>query len=132
MPAVNGKIKFTGMKEMTNRLNRLAKASETGMDKAVMTLANAVLQDAKNDTPVDTGDLKESGKIVRMTGNKKNTFTIAITFDVERGYALIQHETEWYNHRVGKDHYLSDVLEAYSGTSRSTLAAIVWDELQKD
>lgn len=71
------------------------------MREGIHDIMQEVLERAIADAPLDTGELKESG---RLNINKSST---SIIFDVE--HAAVQHERLDYNHpRGGKAKYLED------------------------
>lgn len=69
-------------------------------DEAIQQVMHEVLEEAREEAPLDKGDLRASGHIVQ------NGPTTKIVFDAP--YAEIQHENLSYHHDIGKAKYLED------------------------
>lgn len=74
--------------------------------------ASIIEAQAKAQTPVDTGRLKDS-VYVRVSKSKTRPGLNAGASAREHGYnyAGIQHDNTSYRHTVGKDHFVSDPFE---------------------
>lgn len=87
--------------------------------------ANDIMTEAKGETPVDTGVLRASGTVFRP-----QVFGTIVEVQLgfggaARAYALIQHERTDFNHRVGKDHFLSDPIDRHIPGMEERLAGFV-------
>lgn len=88
--------------------------------------ANGMMTESQGEVPVDEGTLKASGVVMmpRLSGS----LSVEVSFGyggAARAYALIQHERTDFNHRVGKDHYLSDPVNRRMAGIEARLAATV-------
>lgn len=102
---------FKDQQEIKRELRNLSRRFENAGNAGIYALGVLIMREAKERTPVDTGALKASG-YVTMPKDKK----VELGFGgPAEEYALIQHEVDWYNHRVGEDHYLLNAIQAYSG-----------------
>lgn len=73
--------------------------------------------------PVKTGALKNSGRVT-FPERSGNTWTVELIYGGPSApYALTQHETPWYQHRVGQWKYLEQPMYEASATLMAIIAA---------
>lgn len=88
--------------------------------------ANYLLKESQPLVPVDTGRLKNSGKVVEISNG------YSVVYSTENpttgyNYAMIQHENLEYNHEVGQAKYLEEPLR----NNADKLISIVREEMRK-
>lgn len=108
--AVNRDAEYQ-LRRIRDKLGRFVKTVETKPYQILLEEAARCEQEAKLQTPVLSGKLRDSVR-VQVTG-KFLTPTVKASASAlsDRGYdyANIQHETMWFNHpNGGKDHFISD------------------------
>jgi len=77
----------------------------TGLDKLELQ-ADLILAQAKLQTPVDEGPLRDSGKVAR--DNQNHCVWISFGSGPSKKYAIMQHERTDLHHDDGKAKYLED------------------------
>ena len=86
--------------------DKVAKAVRDAMPDAAKAMADVIYEGSQTQVPVDTGDLKRSGKVeVRKA---KNEAVVSYGDESKVRYAGIVHEQTGVRHRVGKRAYLRD------------------------
>ena len=80
--------------------------------QAVMDAGNKLVTMTYKDVPYEKGALRTGGR-VQIIGSGPTFSQGLVQYDAYAphnffNYALLQHERGDFNHRVGKDHYLSD------------------------
>lgn len=102
------KWKFTNIRQLekkfTEKVNDIKLASSEGLVEA----GKYLLDLSQPLVPVDTGRLKDSGKVIQENNN-----TIYVTYEAfnpENGYeyAPIQHEVLDFHHNIGQAKYLEE------------------------
>lgn len=102
------KWKFEGIKELEKEFNRKVKDIKHGSSEGLVEAGKYLLELSQPLVPVDTGRLKESGRVVQENAN-----TVYVTYEAfnpENGYeyAPIQHEALDFHHNVGQAKYLEE------------------------
>ena len=102
------KWKFEGIKELEKEFSRKVKDIKHGSSEGLVEAGKHLLELSQPLVPVDTGRLKESGRVVQENAN-----TVYITYEAfnpENGYeyAPIQHEALDFHHNVGQAKYLEE------------------------
>lgn len=96
-------IDVTGVREAQRALQRLLRDIEHVAPEAIKDVAFDLLGKAVNLAPIDTADLRGSGKVELETNGDKITATVSFNTP----YAVRQHEDLTYNHpRGGEAKYL--------------------------
>ena len=102
------KWKFTNIRQLekkfTEKVNDIKLASSEGLVEA----GKYLLDLSQPLVPVDTGRLKDSGKVIQENNN-----TVYVTYEAfnpENGYeyAPIQHEVLDFHHNIGQAKYLEE------------------------
>lgn len=113
-------------KSFESQMDMIEKKLLTGSRSATVKVGIELLKLALEQTPKDTGDLRNSslvklnGKIVAQGSDKdvianytidnsRGQFDVEVSFNTK--YALRQHEDLTYNHKFGKAKYLEDPLK---------------------
>lgn len=107
MPKVS-RVTVDGLDEVSRSLTQFIKTLETVPMGILLEEAPLIQEVAKSRTPIKTGKLRGSVK-VRVTKDKRRPGLYAQASASSKGYdyALIQHETDWFNHpRGGEAHYV--------------------------
>ena len=93
--------------ESTIDVSKLVRAMEQGGDTDIAeAMASSVFRGSQEEVPIDTGDLKKSGRVERRDGGEA-----AVTYGSAKvQHALVVHEKVGINYRVGKRKYLRDPL----------------------
>lgn len=101
MPRVS-RVTVEGLKEASANLSRFLKTLESVPTQILLEEAPRIEKTAKNRTPVDTGKLQDSVRVV-VSRDKRRPGLYAQASASNRGYnyAYIQHENEAYNHPNG-------------------------------
>lgn len=81
-------------------VNHAVSVMRRSTDEGIRDAMSTILQEAKDEAPMDTGALRESGRLVQSPASTKIIF--------EAPYAEIQHENLHYAHKIGKAKYLED------------------------
>ena len=100
------KWKFEGIKQLEKEFDIKVKEIEHSTSEGLVDAARYLLELSQPLVPVDTGRLKESGRVVEESSN-----TVYVTYEAfnpENGYeyAPIQHEVLDFHHDVGQAKYL--------------------------
>ena len=84
-------IVITGLVELTTRVNRITSGSRPLVSDALNTAAEEVFNESQRRVPVDTGNLRGSG---RVTPSKAETLQASVGYGgTAAAYALAVHET---------------------------------------
>jgi Bacteriophage HK97-gp10, putative tail-component len=104
-----------GLAEMNARLLNLIKALPDEIDRALQDQAHVILQVAKERCPVDTGALRDSGKL-EDTVKSGHEIAVPITFgDPEPYYAIYVHEDLEAKHpNGGQAKFLESAINDYA------------------
>ena len=99
------------------QIDKIAKQLKEQIEDAVQPLekevAEEILKEAQKNCPVDTGELKRSGFV------KKVSEGYTVGFGAE--YAMIVHEQPQSYRENGKRHFLSDAVEKVAGKNGEKL-----------
>lgn len=100
------KFKLTGLKNVEEKLNEMINQVDDIAEDALGEIASNIYARSQQMVPVDTGRLKDSGEIVRIS--ELHWAVQYQAFDPKTGYeyAPIQHEHLGFNHTVGNAKYL--------------------------
>ena len=123
---------------------QVEKAALDAAMKALMTGGEAILTEAINETPVDTGTLRRSGTVTKgglpnseqvfedaKAGNKQELGQdegkeLAVYTSFNTPYARVQHEElDWAHPKGGKAKYLEDPFNRTKGKVRRLVDAAV-------
>lgn len=112
MPSYNKSLRLK-LKQERDSKGRFIKAIDSEMYKIMLEEMRTAYDEAIEETPKDTGDLRRGVKFNIGGGGKTTPIIVATASSVHNGYdyAEIQHERTWYHHKIGKDHYISDPFE---------------------
>ena len=103
---------------LTFKVNRSAlKKLEKQAEKASRQGAEALLAASRENVPVDTGRLRDSGQVVADSDGAAAGYTA--------DYAVYVHERTWVTHPNGKAKFLEDA--AYDGSVKSAMLAAAGD-----
>ena len=102
------KWKFEGIRELEKEFNKKIKDIKHGSSEGLVEAGKHLLELSQPLVPVDTGRLKESGRVVVEDAN-----TVYVTYEAfnpENGYeyAPIQHEALDFHHNIGQAKYLEE------------------------
>jgi hypothetical protein len=126
-------ITFTGLKAVERAIKRIDSRVYLANREAGTALANKVLERAKQLTPLETGQLKASGRIDYGAVSAKGAIVqLVITFSAFRGpfdYAEIQHENEYYHHDIGQANYLGQAVDEMLARGTAELAQLLYKRL---
>lgn len=103
-----GKWKFKDIRKLEKEFKKKVKDIEDGSSEGLVEAAKYLLELSQPLVPVDTGRLKESGKVV-----EEDSSTVYVTYEAfnpENGYeyAPIQHEALDFHHNIGQAKYLEE------------------------
>lgn len=121
------KWKFEGIKTLEKEFTKKLKDIKDGSSEGLVEAAKYLLELSQPLVPVDTGRLKESGKVV-----EENPSTVYVTYEAfnpENGYeyAPIQHEALDFHHNVGQAKYLEEPFM----TNINTLVELVASKIKE-
>lgn len=120
---------MTGGREMANNLRGLARKVEAAAERAVFKFANIEMTEMKRRTPVDTGTLRDSGKVDEPI-RRGNELSVTLGFGgAAEEYALDVHEDLEAFHRVGQAKFASSVLNESEPHFESRVGADVRADL---
>ena len=100
----------TGLKQLRDKLDRFSKEVDEKPLRVLLEEAPRIEAEAKLETPIDSGDLRNSVKAT-VTRTKLRASLELSASSVHNGYdySLIQHENTSFNHpNGGKAFYLRD------------------------
>lgn len=116
-------LKITGIEELQAVLKQLGDQATVKMGGSLFRQGTAIMTEAKEQTPVDTGVLKASGHVEEpiISGSQ---VSVQLGFGGVAGeYAVIVHENLNAAHPTGKAKFLEDPVLAHAGTFEHDLAA---------
>ena len=108
MVVVRARVK--GLKQARDKLGRFAKGVDEQSFRIFLEEAPRIEAEAKLETPVESGDLRNS-VTVSVSQIKRKVNLVASASSIHRGYdySNIQHENETFNHHNGgKAHFIRD------------------------
>ena len=114
-------VTFTvkGADVVSARLTQLARRFPMAAAVALNEIAEEIMTDAKEHTPVETGRLRASGKVSDMATPGK--MEVRLTYGTE--YAVHVHENLAARHPVGEAKFLERAIDRRAGTLARDLAA---------
>lgn len=97
---------FKGINKLEKEFKKKVKDIENSSSEGLTNAGKYLLELSQPLVPVDTGRLKESGRVVNE--NKNTVYVTYEAFNPENGYeyAPIQHEALDFHHNVGQAKYL--------------------------
>jgi hypothetical protein len=105
-------VKVTGALEAASDLMSLAKKSPTAMERAFFKFGNTEMTEAKRLTPVEFGDLRDSGEVSPPEWEGDN-LTMELSFGGSASeYAMAVHEDMEAHHDQGEAKFLEKPLNA--------------------
>lgn len=109
-------LKIKGLKQIRKRLKTADDTYRGALATAIYQKGQSIMTDSKKECPVYKGFLRGSGYVNPNAGSPTRPAT-EIGYGKE--YGPYVHEIRGLNHPVGKDHFLSDPLDAHkSGYTR--------------
>ena len=121
MPKKNA-ISLTGQRRITGNLARMKVHVVDEANKVMKSEAQDALQRSKKLTPVRTGALRDSGKVVEKRGASGTEFEISFGGDGV-DYALAVHERTDTKHETGQAKYLETAVKETSRGMTKRLAS---------
>jgi len=116
------KMKMKGAKEARAALKQAKEQVGKAVARALYIAGNAVMTEAKQRAPIDTGVLRASG-YVTLPDSKSPKVEVGFGGAAAQ-YALEQHERTEFKHEVGEAKYLENAINAVD------VKGIVGDELK--
>ena len=104
------RARVQGLKQARDKLGRFAKGVDEQSFRIFLEEAPRIEAEAKLETPVESGDLRNS-VTVSVSQIKRKVNLVASASSIHRGYdySNIQHENETFNHpNGGKAHFIRD------------------------
>lgn len=111
---------LTGVSEMKRTLERLAAQAQQNARKAAQSEMGQILETAKARTPVATGQLRDSGRVV-PADTDDTAIRVGITFDAP--HAVYVHEDLDAEHATGQAKFLESALNEAAPTLARRIAA---------
>lgn len=103
-----GRVELHGLDDLIRQVDRGMDPQKT-VERALFAEAQTVLNESKKIVPVDTGTLKNSGRVERPKVSQKET-SIEITYGgAAAGYALFVHENPTARHAPGKTYKFLEI-----------------------
>src|SRR5689334_11311522 len=115
------KIRFTGVEAMQERLRQAAVDLRAKSRAAVEAEAERILAEAKNRVPVDTGELRDSGRVEMDDDRPGEPIRARIVFDAE--HAGIVHEDLEADHLTGQAKFLESAMNDAASGAAERMAA---------
>jgi hypothetical protein len=105
------RFRLFGKNEVSKKMNRILSRLPSQIAKALYEEAQIEMTESKKRVPVDTGDLRASGRVT-LPVYKGRTVSVQLLYGNSAvSYAIEVHENEEMFHDVGQAFYLSSVLE---------------------
>lgn len=117
------RFSLKGIKAMEKALKAREDAVVRAVKAGVYAAANNIMTESKAQVPVDQGVLRASGYVEKPV-EQGGRVTVELGYGgAAAAYALIQHEVPMNHPEGGKDHFLSDPINAAEGSFRDTVMA---------
>lgn len=119
----------SGLVEMTQKLGGEGASFRQKLAAALYRRGEAVMTRSKEEfVPVDTGTLKASGMVRPPVWEGTNVVSVELVYGGPAApYAVVQHETPTYRHRVGQWKYLeTPLLEAAPSMAQDIADDLGW------
>lgn len=114
----------SGVAEMQHRLLGVANRLSTSAGVALYRQGAGIMRRSQSEfVPVKTGALKASGRVSGPLRYGRDWVVELIYGGPQAPYALTQHETPWFRHRVGQWKYLEQPLYEASATLLTEVAS---------
>lgn len=143
------KVKIEGMKELNRSLKRLGEAPQKHVTSSVRKGMNVAFKDAKNKSPVETGELKSGIKMVGEKSKIKGKKVYQVVFDRAKnnvfqkrnkegkvtGYYPASMEYGFFarNGRyIPGYHFLKKALEENAGKVQKTIIENMQNKIEKE
>ena len=104
------RVRAQGLNQARDKLGRFVKGVDEKSFQICLEEAPRIEAEAKLETPVESGDLRNSVN-VSVSHTKRKVRLVAFASSIHRGYdySAIQHENETFNHpNGGKAHFIRD------------------------
>ena len=104
------RVRVRGLKQARDKLGRFARGVDARPLRILLEEASRIEAEAKLETPVESGDLRNSVAVSVSQRGRKASLTASAS-SIHRGYdySNIQHENETFNHpNGGKAHFIRD------------------------
>lgn len=104
------KWKFTNIRQLEKEFTKKVNDIKTASSEGLLDAGKCLLDLSQPLVPVDTGRLKDSGRVV--SEDKDTIYVTYEAFNPENGYeyAPIQHEALDFHHNIGQAKYLEEPL----------------------
>ena len=104
------RVRVEGLKQARDKLGRFARGVDEKPLRILLEEAPRIEAEAKLETPVESGDLRNSVTVsVSQSGRKASLTASALSIHRGYDYSNIQHENETFNHpNGGKAHFIRD------------------------
>ena len=99
-------VTVLGLRKLEAEINQIPNKTMKGIEKSIM----LIYKTSQPLVPVDTGRLKRSGKILKLSNGYRLRYR-ALNPKNGYNYAPIQHENLRFHHRVGQAKYLEQAVE---------------------
>lgn len=106
----NASVKLIGVPNMRNALKSLAKRFPDDVATAMFQEAQVEMTEAKRRTPVEFGNLRASGTVLRPERKGRDVVVPMVFGGVAAPYAIYVHENLDAHHDVGQAKFLESVL----------------------
>jgi len=133
-------ITLSGVDELMASLEGLRARAEASVPKILWKIAETIMTEAKRQTPVDTGNLKNSGH-VKLPQWLNTWCYVRLGFGgpagtgkgqtKDAGYAVFVHESLTAHHRVGNAKYLERPMLAWASKLEAKIGADLRAELMR-
>lgn len=115
-------ITLEGTDKLIAVLEQLGEHATTAMAGALFREANLIMTDAKEQTPVDTGTLRDSGHVEEPVINGTEVSVEMGFGGPAEKYAIIVHEDLAAHHNVGNAKYLENPALEHAATMEDRIA----------
>lgn len=104
------KWKFTNIRQLEKEFTKKVNDIKTASSEGLLDAGKCLLDLSQPLVPVDTGRLKDSGRVI--SEDKDTVYVTYEAFNPENGYeyAPIQHEALDFHHNIGQAKYLEEPL----------------------
>lgn len=102
-------FKIVGIKNVVKNMEKAAKTVDARTAKALTDEANEILKEAMIECPVETGTLRRSGTVGKITNSKGS---VGVDIGFHTNYAVWVHERTTVAHKQGKAKFLEDPVNA--------------------
>lgn len=115
-------LRITGMDDLRRALDKAGDRALDGLEFGVVKEASDVMNEARNEVPVDTGRLKASGTVLPP---EKGGTKVSVEFGFGTDYAVFVHENLTASHETGSAKFLERPFLARGNQIPANLAAAV-------